>query len=416
MGNRRRNTQENLDTMKLWQNYVPSFKNIKNTLRYLEWILILATIPYSLLDGINPIKLAIFSAAFVIMSMIFPLDRPFWFRQGYILLGLILVSLARWADPADLDLSIMLSIYIAKSCFLLEFRFVVINAFLAGIVDLSAIFTTPPDFSEQLRASKALQELGFASYFYEMSENYYVDQAEEIAAYISWYVPASVFAILFSYAIIAEQKSRQKAELLTQQVENLAASLERNRIARDLHDSLGHSLSSLQIQLSVAQKFRQRNLAKSFEAVDTAKVLADLSIEDIKRSLKTMRDSNFDLDRAIHDLLNRYKQNKSLQIESLISLPKLSLPVSHNIHCLIKEALINIEKHSQATFIRLHLQGMENEIILEVEDNGIGFDANQFYSGYGIKGMKERVRSHNGKITIDSVCDRGTKINITIPR
>ncbi|MEO0012338.1 MAG: hypothetical protein RLZZ535_727, partial [Cyanobacteriota bacterium] len=351
MGNRRRKTQENLDTMKLWQKSTPSFKNIKNTLRYLEWILILATIPYSLMDGVNPIKLAIFSATFAIMSMIFPLDRPFWFRQGYILLGLILVSLARCADP-NIDLSIMLFIYIAKSCFLLEFRFVLVTALLAGIVDLSAIFSTPPDFSEQLRASKALQELGFASYFYEMSENYYVDQAEEIAAYMSWYIPASAFSILFSYAIIAEQKSRQKAELLTQKVENLAASLERTRIARDIHDSLGHSLTGLQIQLSVAQKFRQRNLAKSFEAVDTAKVLADLCIEDIKRSLKTMRDSNYDLDRAIHDLLNRYRQDKSVKIESLISLPKLSLPVGHHIYCLLKEALINIEKHSQATFIR----------------------------------------------------------------
>ncbi|MEO0014037.1 MAG: hypothetical protein RLZZ535_2426, partial [Cyanobacteriota bacterium] len=104
------------------------------------------------------------------------------------------------------------------------------------------------------------------------------------------------------------------------------------------------------------------------------------------------------------------------KIESLISLPKLSLPVGHHIYCLLKEALINIEKHSQATFIRLHLQAMENEIILEVEDNGIGFDANQFYSGYGIKGMRERVQLHNGKITIDSVCDRGTKIYIAIPR
>jgi signal transduction histidine kinase len=221
---------------------------------------------------------------------------------------------------------------------------------------------------------------------------------------------------LFSYAIIAEQKSRQKAQVLAQQVETLAASLERTRIARDIHDSLGHSLTGLQIQLTVAQKFRQRNLDKSFTAVDTAKALTDQCIEDIKRSLKTIRDSHFDLDRALQDLLNRYQQNKYLKIESLISLPKLSLPVSHNVYCLLKEALINIEKHSQATFIRLNLQGMETEIILEIEDNGIGFDAQQFHSGYGIKGMKERVQLHNGKITIDSVGDRGTKIYIAIPR
>ncbi|MFM2315089.1 MAG: hypothetical protein RLZZ04_4365, partial [Cyanobacteriota bacterium] len=317
MSNRSRKTQDNLDAMKLWQKSAPSFKNIKNTLRYLEWILLLAITPFSLIYGVNPIKLAIFSAAFAIMSMMFPLDRPFWFRQGYILLGILLVGLAKWTD-VYLDLTIMLFFYIAKSCFLIEFRFVLVTAFLAGIVDLSVIFSILPDFSEELRASKALQELGFASYFYEMPENSYVFNAGMIANYMSWYIPASAFSILFSYAIIAEQKSRQKAQLLAQQVENLAASLERTRIARDIHDSLGHSLTGLQIQLTVAQKFRQRNLAKSFEAIDIAKVLIDQCIEDIKRSLKTMRNSNFDLDRAINDLLNRYKQDKSLKIESLI--------------------------------------------------------------------------------------------------
>jgi signal transduction histidine kinase len=152
------------------------------------------------------------------------------------------------------------------------------------------------------------------------------------------------------------------------------------------------------------------------QAVDTAKVLTDQCVEDVKRSLKTIRDSHFDLDRALNHLIERHRQDKSLKIQALIRLPKLSLQISHNVYCLLKEALINIEKHSQATFIRLHLQARETEIILEIEDNGIGFDAQQFHSGYGIKGMKERVQLHNGRITIDSVCDRGTKIHVTIPR
>ncbi|MBF2014674.1 MAG: hypothetical protein IGS23_05580 [Rivularia sp. T60_A2020_040] len=60
--------------------------------------------------------------------------------------------------------------------------------------------------------------------------------------------------LLFSFVVIAEQKSRQKAEALTQQVEILAASLERSRIAGEIHDSLGHSLTTLDIQLQLAQR------------------------------------------------------------------------------------------------------------------------------------------------------------------
>jgi signal transduction histidine kinase len=261
-----------------------------------------------------------------------------------------------------------------------------------------------------------LHELGFQELGFDVSISKSLSNTEVIADYLSTFIPASAFTMLFSYTIIAEQKSRQKAQLLTQQVENLAASLERTRIARDIHDSLGHTLTSLQIQLAVAQKFRQRNQDKTFEAVDTAKFLADRSIEDVKRSLKSMRESNFDLNRALDTLIDRHRQNKYLKINSAISLPQLSLQVSHNMYCILKETLINIEKHANATYVRLDIQVKEDEIVLEVEDNGRGFDERQFHSGYGIKGMKERVQLLGGKVAIDSMRDRGTKIRVTIPR
>jgi signal transduction histidine kinase len=399
--------------MKLWQNSVPSFENIKNTLRYLEWILILVTIPTSLIYEEYIAKLSIFLLAFAIMSWSFPIERPFWIRFGYILLGTCLVSLARFVgDSHDrVDLTIMLFFYIAKSCFLLDRKFVFLIVAIAGIVDILTIDSITCFSTEDFKAIETLQKLGFDSKIYKIPTH-----QEIIADYLSTFIPASAFAILFSYTIVAEQKSKQKAEFLAQQVENLAASLERTRIARDIHDSLGHTLTSLQIQLAVAQKFRQRSLDKTFEAVDTAKLLADRCIEDVKRSLKTMRSTNFDLDRALETLIDRYRQNKSLTINSLISLPKLSLQVSHNIYCIAKEALINIEKHSHATSVRLDFHATGSEIILEVEDNGIGFEEQKFYSGYGIKGMKERVQLLDGTIMIDSVRDRGTKILVIITK
>jgi signal transduction histidine kinase len=399
--------------MKLWQNFVPSFKNIKNILRYLEWILLLTTIPASLSYGVNTTKLCIFLIAFALMSCIFPINRPLWIRQGYILLGIFLVCLSTYATRGDnsIDLSIMIFFYIAKSCFLLDRQSVFLTATFAMISYLSISLLFIPSSSEIFRASEVLQKFGF-----DMKMFVFASKESIIANYLSTFISGSAFAILFSYTIIAERESRQKAEFLTQKVEDLAASLERTRIARDIHDSLGHTLTSLQIQLAVAQKFRQRNLDKTFEAVDLAKSLVDRCIEDVKRALKTMRESNFNLDRALETLIDRHRQNTSLTINSLMSLPKLSLQVSHNLYCIVKEALINIEKHSHATYVRLSFYTTESEILLEMEDNGIGFEEKQFYSGYGIKGMKERVQLLDGKMTIDSVRDRGTKIRIIMPR
>jgi signal transduction histidine kinase len=88
------------------------------------------------------------------------------------------------------------------------------------------------------------------------------------------YLAGSVFVIAFTFVVLAERKSRQQAEMLAKQVETLAASLERTRIARDIHDSLGHTLTDLDIQLEVVQALRHADLNQSFQAIDNAKLLS----------------------------------------------------------------------------------------------------------------------------------------------
>ena len=101
--------------------------------------------------------------------------------------------------------------------------------------------------------------------------------------------------LLLSFAVIAERKSRQKAEFLAKEVEALAATLERTRIARDIHDSLGHTLTTLDIQLEVAQTLRQRAPEQALQALDTAKLLASQCLADVRRAVQTMRQTNFNL-------------------------------------------------------------------------------------------------------------------------
>lgn len=106
------------------------------------------------------------------------------------------------------------------------------------------------------------------------------------------------FTIMLSQTIVVQQEKDQKIEELSEQVESLAATLERTRIAREIHDSLGHTLTDLDTQLAVAQTLRSHDPDRAFAAVDTAKQLSRQCMEDVSQALKRMRESDFDLDRA----------------------------------------------------------------------------------------------------------------------
>ena len=113
------------------------------------------------------------------------------------------------------------------------------------------------------------------------------------------YAAASIFVFLLCAMVLAEEKSRYQIVELSEQVESLATSLERTRIAREIHDSLGHTLTDLDTQLAVAQTLRSLDPTRSFQAIDTAKLLARQCIEDVSQALDRMRESDFDLNQAL---------------------------------------------------------------------------------------------------------------------
>lgn len=182
-----------------------------------------------------------------------------------------------------------------------------------------------------------------------------------------------------------------------------------------IHDSLGHTLTNLQVQLAVAQEFRQHHLDQVFWAIDTAKFLADQCIEDISQALQTMRQSDFNLNQALKSLVEQIKQNQALRISWEVNLPHLPLSTSHHVYCIVKEGLINIQKHAQASMIWVRGQLTTEGIMLEISYNGRGFDPHIPASGFGLKGMEERVYLLGGQFKIHSQPNRGTQIQIVIP-
>ena len=373
-------------------------------LRYLEWLFIGVHLLLAIAAGSDrlPLNLSIYGL-FIIFSWILPINRPLRFRQAYILLAMLLIV---WANLLDVSLDLLIYLYIAKSFFLVGGKSTIYIVILTGIGWIASECFSEIQELQQLDPVRFEPPFGFGTY-----------DLKTIFIFSSGlYLAGSIFTIFFSSVIVAEYKSRKRAEALGEQVEILAKNLERTRIARDIHDSLGHTLTNLDIQLKVAQKLRDRDLDRAFQALDTATMLSSQCIEDVSHAVKTMRHNDFDLDRALNNLIEQVRNDRLVQVQWDINLPQLSLSNSHQIYCVVKEGLINIQKHADASQISLQGYSTAEQVILKLEDNGVGFNLNQVTPGFGLQGMAERVQAISGKLKIDSAIGKGTQIIVTIPR
>ncbi|MEO0825939.1 MAG: sensor histidine kinase, partial [Cyanobacteria bacterium J06642_9] len=230
------------------------------------------------------------------------------------------------------------------------------------------------------------------------------------------YVPFSLLIILLCLTLVSERKSRQQAAGLAAEVEGLAADLERTRIARDIHDSLGHTLTTLDVQLELAQTLHTANPDRALQALNRAKVLASQSLQEVRRAVSTMRQGRFDLSAALDALVEQMNQSQAFQVDSQINLPQLPLQVSQQLYLIVKEGLTNIQKHSRATTVNLWAQTTPEGISVGLTDNGVGFEAQLTSSGFGLRGMQERVQLLKGQMKINSAVGKGTLIQVTIPQ
>jgi signal transduction histidine kinase len=375
-------------------------------LRYVEW-LFLAThliLAISIRDSDDSLllDLAVYGI-FLVFSWMLPINRSLKWRGVYISLAMLLIV---GANFLGISLDLLLYLYIAKSFFLIGKKNTI------GITILTGIGWVASECYAEMQQLKQSNTIRFEPPF---GVGDYSPQSIFVFA-LGLYIAVSIFTIFFSSVIVAEYKSRKRAEALTEQVKTLAINLERTRIARDIHDSLGHTLTNLDIQLKLARKLRDRDLDKTWEAIDQASLLSAQCIEDVSHAVQTMRRSDFNLDRALSNLVEQIRNNRNLDIQWNFNLPQLSLSTSHQIYCVVKEGLINIQKHSKASRVMFQGYFTNTEIVLKLEDNGVGFDPQQVNSGCGLKGIVERIQVIKGKLEVETSPGKGTQILVTIPR
>lgn len=231
-------------------------------------------------------------------------------------------------------------------------------------------------------------------------------------------------------ALEAEQKSRhllqqlqnahQQLQERADQAEELAITNERNRLAREVHDTLGHQLTVAAVQLEGAQKLIDREPQKAMAMVGTVREQILEGLSELRRTVSALRapiEEDLSLPSALPRLVQNFESATNIKTELSITneLPELSGQQRHALYRAAQELLTNIQKHAQASHAWINLSAAGGHTTLAVEDNGRGIQNGADTTGFGLRGLRERVTQVGGTVSFDNRTGSGTAVTVSLP-
>jgi signal transduction histidine kinase len=204
-------------------------------------------------------------------------------------------------------------------------------------------------------------------------------------------------------------------------IEQLSISRERNRLARELHDTLAHTLSGLSVQLETTQAYWDVEPETARDLLAKSLAATRSGLNETRRALKALRASPIDdlglllaLQKLAQSAAERGKLSLSLSLPE--QMPPLSPDVEQCLYRIAQESLENVVYHANAQTLLVQLTMSEETICLKVEDDGLGFDVkqSQVTGHYGLPGMRERAQAVGGELIVNSHPGQGTRIQLTL--
>jgi signal transduction histidine kinase len=380
---------------------VPEDFSLQKRFRYLEWLAILLAAGAQLMWTLAAVKLDYFIQAsffFLILTFIVSAFTPQTQRWQVIqLIGQTLLITISGALGAHHFVYLYLYVIAAKAAlFLPRAQMLAIGIFLAASHILAGRF-----------AVYALNHI-------------HIHRHPEIAYYRSiilegqttlYLIIALITVIFLGRILSAERKSLSTEQSLIQKIEDLAVRLERARIARDIHDGLGSTLTSLRIRLELVLKFlEERKSKEALELLTWCQNSAGSALAEVRRAVRAENDRDLNLRQAVAELADQINEQGALKVNAHLNEISLSLSVQHQLFKIIQECLTNASKHSSATHLEITLKQNDGIVCLCVRDNGNGFDVTSSNSGFGLKSLRERAQTIGAAIKIESRIGEGTDV------
>jgi two-component system sensor histidine kinase DesK len=208
----------------------------------------------------------------------------------------------------------------------------------------------------------------------------------------------------------SNEKKDAEIRLSHDEVRRLAALAERERIGRDLHDLLGHTLSLITLKSELANRLFDRDVAAAKrEMADVERVARD-ALAQVRRAVTGIRAAGFAAELASAKLL---LESNGVRMEYALADIALSAEVETALAMTVREAVTNIQRHARATSARVTLETNDKHLLLRVEDNGRG---GAIVPGNGLTGMRERLAGVGAELRVESERGRGTCLRASLPR
>ncbi len=212
----------------------------------------------------------------------------------------------------------------------------------------------------------------------------------------------------------------ERAQLFAHSIEYGAAE-ERNRLAREIHDTLAQGLTAITLQLETADALLDANPESARNAVQKALALTRANLEEARRSVLDLRAASLErrtFCEALGDLIAQYGVEGKLETQFDVIGGNHPLPVriESGLYRMTQEALTNVIRHANAQHVRVEFTTMPDQVVLLIEDDGQGFDTEALAKGrFGLVGLNERARLLGGDLDVCSAPGEGTVLTVVVP-
>lgn len=231
------------------------------------------------------------------------------------------------------------------------------------------------------------------------------------------FVLVSIIAVVLlpvtTYNRNRQDKLEEQLEDANKRISELGIMEERQRISRDLHDTLGQRLSLIGLKSDLAGKLITKNPAQAMIEINDVRVTARSAPKEVREMITQMRGIR------VEDELVRIRQflqaaEIGYMLEGDPVLTNTSLITENVLSMCMKEAVTNVVKHSGASLCLIQIEPSRTDLVIKVKDNGTGIEGTRLYhKGHGLQGMRERLEFVNGSMEV--IQDEGTTLVIKVP-
>lgn len=214
----------------------------------------------------------------------------------------------------------------------------------------------------------------------------------------------------------ALQEAHEQLRHYAKEVEELTAVRERNDIAREIHDTVGHNMTALLVQLQLAEALWQERSNQTEQTLQTCTELARKSLQDVRTSVRTLKEeSEGNIIERMRTMLHEFSKVTNVQVTFQLQGDPAIIPLSlqPTIFRILQESLTNAKRHGKATVCNVSLLCLEEKVTVSISDDGIG--TSEVSPGFGLMNMKERVEEHGGAIHFESEKGTGFQLLVQFP-